>query len=134
MFLSKHFVNHDLGIMQPYLRKQIQINIRKHISRIRRSSHCLNVELGRYQNKNRQDRLCESCTIQQIEDEFHFVLQCPKYVQVRKKYRNAYYYKSASTFKPIQLLGSRHIPTCTLFALGKYIQEAIKLRHNELSS
>ena len=89
VFLYKHFVNHDFGIMQPYVRKPIQNNTRKHISRIRLSSHCLNVEIGRYQNKNRQDRLCESCTTQQIEDEFHFVLQCPKYVQLRKKYLNA---------------------------------------------
>ena len=132
MFLSKHFVNHDLGIMQPYLRKPIQNNIRKHISRIRLSSHCLNVEIGRYQYKNRQDRLCESCTTQQIEDEFHFVLQCPKYVQLRKKYLNVYYYKSPSTFKLLQLLGSRHIPT--LVGLGKYILHALMLRNNELSS
>ena len=32
----------------------------------------------------------ESCTTLQIEDEFHFVLQCPKYVQLKKKYLNAY--------------------------------------------
>ena len=85
--------------MQLYLRKPIQNNIRTDISRIRLSSYCLNVEIGRYQNKNRQDGLCESCTTQQIEDEFHFVLQCPKYVQLRKKYLNEYYYKSPSTFK-----------------------------------
>ena len=37
-FLYKHFVNHDdFGTMQPYLRKPIQNNIRKHISRIRLS-------------------------------------------------------------------------------------------------
>ena len=71
----------------------------------------------------------ESCTTLQIEDEFHFVLQCPKYVQLKKKYLNAYYYKSPSTFKLFQLLDSRHIPT--LVGLGKYIQHAVMLRNNE---
>jgi hypothetical protein len=65
------------------------------------------------------DRLCDVCDSQQIEDEFHFILQCPKYLHIRKKYLNNYHYKSPSVYKLLQLLGSQHTPT--LADLGKYL-------------
>ena len=81
-FYTNTLLTMTLGKMQPYLRKPIQKNIKIHISRIRLSLHCLNVEIGRYQNKNRQDMLCESCNTQKIDDEFHFAIHCPKFLYI----------------------------------------------------
>ena len=40
--------------------------------RFRISSHDLNIETGSYENDPRNQRLCKSCNINMIEDEFHF--------------------------------------------------------------
>lgn len=47
--------------------------------------HCLNTETGRYQSKGRRARLCDVCNAQEIEDDLHFILQCSKYYDLRKK-------------------------------------------------
>ena len=129
--LYKNFVHHDFSKTQPYLTKPIHSKLKKNISLIRLSSHRLNVETGRYTGKSRQDRLCDVCESQEIEDEFHFILQCPKYLHIRKKYLNNYYYKSPSVYKLLQLLGSQHTPT--LAGLGKYLHQAFDLRNAALS-
>lgn len=126
--LYRYLAKHNYSKIQSYLTKPIHNNLKTHISRIRLSSHCLNIETGRYQGKNRQARLCDVCDTQQIEDEFHFILQCPKYYNLRKKYISEYYFKSPSTFKLLQLLGSDHVST--LVGLAKYIKCALLVRDN----
>ena len=41
-----------------------------------------------------------------IEDEFHFVLVCPKYLISRQKYIKPYCFKKPSVYKLCQLLSS----------------------------
>jgi hypothetical protein len=67
----------------------MKINYFKHrqiISKIKMSSHCLNIEYGRHRNIERQNRLCELCDKLTIEDEFHFVLECNIFKDIRMKY------------------------------------------------
>lgn len=77
VFICKLISLNNLCIIQSYLTKPINNELRKHLSRIRLSSHCLNIESGRYQSQTGQDRLYDVCDIQQIVDEFYFILQCP---------------------------------------------------------
>ena len=49
--------------------------------RFRTSNHRLPIEVGRWTNVERHNRLCQSC---EIGDEFHYVLQCPNFVTERK--------------------------------------------------
>ena len=59
--------------------------LRVPLSRLRLSAHELRIETGRYA-QNRIDRsfhLCTICNKSDIEDEFHFVLVCPSYNQIR---------------------------------------------------
>ena len=44
----------------------------------------LAIEAGRFQNIDREQRLCTFCNQHQIETEFHFLLICPKYIELRK--------------------------------------------------
>jgi len=53
------------------------------LAKLRLSSHTLNVEIGRH---NIIDRHCIRCNLNDIEDEFHFVLICPDYVNLRNAY------------------------------------------------
>ena len=39
------------------------------------------------------------CDLNVVEDEFHFILQCSKYVQLRRKYINEYYWPMPSSIQ-----------------------------------
>ncbi len=69
-----------------YLSKITVKKFRVALSRFRCSSHDLFVETGRYSNINRQERLCQVCDLNDVEDEYHFLLVCPLYSDLRRKY------------------------------------------------
>ena len=100
-----------------YLREFVKIRI---------SAHNLNIEFGRYRNIERSQRLCKVCNANEIEDEFHFILRCNLYDDLRKLFIKSYYYKRPSVFKLIQLLSSENI--IDINNLGKYLNRANSLR------
>ena len=59
-------------------------SLRTAISRIRLSSHVFRIERGRWGQNHiaRQDRKCEICDT--IEDEFHCLIECVRFVEERK--------------------------------------------------
>ena len=61
---------------------------RKDLVKIRISNHKLMIETGRYNQTSRNDRFCPICNSGIIEDEFHFLLHCPKYSIPREKFYN----------------------------------------------
>ena len=58
--------------------------LRIHISKLRLSSHLFLVERGRWVNRrlNIEDRLCALCNVR--EDEYHCMVECPRFVKERK--------------------------------------------------
>ena len=68
----------------PYLKTMSNHKFRHVISKIRLSSHQLYIEQGRHVNVPRNERKCTLCTLNDIEDEFHFILICPFYSAIRK--------------------------------------------------
>lgn len=71
---------------EPYLDQIYSFKKRKHLTRFRISAHCLQIEKGRHGNlrKEKSKRLCTSCP-NSIEDEYHFVINCPRYNDQRSK-------------------------------------------------
>ena len=57
--------------------------LRKTLVKLRISCHKLRIETGRYDNIPRNERICNFCNCNKIEDETHFLLDCPAYSQVR---------------------------------------------------
>ena len=55
------------------------------LTKIRGGSNRLRIESRRYQKIPRELRLCEVCTTGQVEDESHFMLECPLYDDFRKE-------------------------------------------------
>ena len=88
------------------------------------------IETGRYVGTNRNERNCIFCDLGVIEDEFHFILQCSRYTDLRKKYIKKYYWSRPSTFKLIELLSGEN--TKQLCNLGKFIHFSFKLRNSLL--
>jgi len=46
----------------------------------------LAIEKGRHQNIARQERFCNKCTMNVLETEYHYLLVCPKFYNLRTKY------------------------------------------------
>ena len=57
--------------------------LRKNLTCLRLSSHKLAIETGRYSGIERQNRICEHCNNNFVESEYHFLLICPKYYELR---------------------------------------------------
>ena len=74
--------SHDIEF---YLHKIEDRYARKVLSSLRLSCHPLRIETGRYRKIPRENRLCENCTLNVIEDEQHFITICPLYSQYRSK-------------------------------------------------
>ena len=58
---------------------------RKLLTRFRISSHKLMVERGRYKKLDVSQRLCQNCSLNLVEDETHFLFQCPAHASDRNK-------------------------------------------------
>ncbi len=68
-------------LIKPFKERQI-------LSKYRLSDHDLEIERGRHRQTwtEREQRICRHCDLQQIEDEKHFLMMCPKYLHVRETF------------------------------------------------
>ena len=98
----------------------------KEITKIRTCAHKLNLEFGRHRNVERSERKCRLCNLNEIEDEYHFILQCPLYNDIRMKFIKTYYHKRPSVLKLTQLLTSQN--NKELSNLGHYLLKANAFR------
>ena len=96
------------------------------LCRFRLSSHKLEIERGRYFNIPREERKCKLCHTNFVENEYHFLLVCPLYRELRKNYFKSYYCKWPTLNKFDQLMSSTS--KNELRNLSKYIYFATKLR------
>ena len=101
------------------------------LSRFRLSSRQLEIETGRHIGSDRDQRLCRKCNMRMIEDEYHFLLTCPLYNDLRTKYFSRYFchWPNMTKFKLLMSSKSKY----TLLKLSKYIYFAQK-RRNETAN
>ena len=99
------------------------------MSKIRMSSHRLEIEAGRWhrpQSIRLDDRKCRICGT--LEDEFHFILECTLFEDLRKRYIKRYFWVRPNIPKFVELMtsGNKHI----IRNLGNYTFECLKIRNN----
>ena len=63
-----------------YTQQNLNVTI---ITKFSVSSHQLLIEKERYYNTERSERKCKMSDYLDIEDEFHFILKCPLYKDLR---------------------------------------------------
>jgi hypothetical protein len=119
----------DNHCIQYYLCKPLTQSVKKIIAQFRMSSHQLAIETGRYHGIDRNQRICVACKLY-IEDEFHFILKCPLYNDLRNKFIKPYYYRRPSVFKLVQLLSTKSVKE--LCHLGNYLKKALLIRNTFL--
>jgi len=74
----------DFGV-EEYLLQNMSKHKRSLMTQFRSGILPLNVETGRFRNIPLGDRVCTVCNMNQIEDEFHFIIQCELYDLLRQK-------------------------------------------------
>ena len=102
--------------------------LRKQLSCLRLTSHCLEIEFGRFNGINRENRLCKFCTQNVVESEYHFILCCPRYSEIRTKYLGHISWPNLNKFNNYMSTKSKKM----LINLSKFIKEAFKIRKNTL--
>ncbi len=61
------------------------------LSRFRCGCHGILVDTGRWVGTERKERLCQVChSLHNVEDEQHFIFDCPAYSHIRKKHANLF--------------------------------------------
>ena len=119
--------------IEPYL-KIHNFEHRRAITKIRTSSHRLKIETGRWDKVDREDRICENCLLNKIEDESHLLFECHMHIQERlllhQKIKNLgktdMNTKNMTLTKEIFLTDD--LPS--LNAVGKYIMNSLNKREN----
>ena len=104
---------------ESYLNKITLNKYKFALSRFRLSSHNLALETGRYYNIPKENRICTFCNMNKIESEYHFLLVCPLYAELRRQYLPQYYcrWPSITKFKNLMQSKSERV----IKRLSKYI-------------
>ena len=113
---------------QPYLDNLSVFKFCQSVTKLRVSSHRLQIEAGRWVKPIRtpvNERLCAFCGA--LEDEFHFVLECKQYEDLRKQYISKYYSIRPSMFKFIELINTNN--KNTIRKLSMFVHKAFDLRN-----
>jgi len=103
-------------------------NYRIALTKLRLCSHQLEIETGRFNNVDRVRRLCKLCNLNVVESEFHFVLCCPLYQELRRKYNIPNAFNTMNKF--IKLMSSTQ--TGVLRRLAKFVYFSMKQRSQTL--
>ena len=89
--------------LEPYLIKNSK-EIYRYIVKLRTSNHNLPIEKGRYCNIDRKDRICTLCEGNKLGDEYHYIMECSFFTELRKKFVPKYYRERPNMLKFIQLM------------------------------
>ncbi len=119
----------DTGL-ENYLLHISNVKHRQSLTRLRLSSHSLNVETGRHRKLVREDRICTLCR-NGVEDETHFLITCPFYKDVRNKFSELFCF-SCHLDSPSKVLDL--LKRDNMNSVAKYIHEALDLREIMLDS
>jgi hypothetical protein len=120
--------------LEPYLSSIKNHQHRIAYTKLRASSHTLEIEKGRYRKPkvDIKNRLCPLCNI--VEDEFHFVMECKLYENERK-YLLSYLSQNISNFdnmtkhqKFVSIMSTKN--TYCHPIIGKFIHSSFNVRSN----
>ena len=113
---------------------------RKLFTKFRLSSHDLEIEGGRYGTKSLpvNEGICKLCNEGKVEDEFHFLMQCPFYAEERASllehtHTNFENTRSLNDYDQFIWLMSQENNSC-LIKIAQYLQKTFKKREKEVQT
>ena len=100
------------------------------MTKLRVASHRLEIEVGRWARPNRvpvDERKCRHCNT--LEDEFHFLLECSLYRELRIQYIKRYFWNRPNIVKLKELMTSTN--KRIICNLSLFIEKAFKIRYGQ---
>ena len=100
------------------------------MTKLRVASHRLEIEVGRWARPNRvlvDERKCRHCNT--LEDEFHFLLECSLYRELRMQYTKRYFWNRPNVVKLKELMTSTN--KRIICNLSLFIEKAFKIRYGQ---
>ena len=133
-FLAQNKKNHKF---ESYLNIS-NFEHRRAITKIRTSSHKLEIETGRWSNIPRDQRYCKNCILHKMENEHHFLFECQMYQNERKEFYNTIKYKInvdlsnnlSNERKSEEIFYSEDLGI--LNAFGKFVKNRLQKRENTI--
>ena len=115
--------------VETYLTINLNYVCRKTLANFRCASHSLLIEKGRHVDTNKEFRFCPFClsrNVFTVEDEFHFFMVCPIYMDLREKYFKPDWRRIVSLHKFYSIMSL--VDSSSLFAVSKFLVSAFELR------
>ena len=107
-------------------------SLKKVLSKFRCSDHDLHIERGRHKGLPLEERLCTMCPNNSIENEAHFLTECPAYHELRILLLELANIKSLFTnLQFIQLMRNKSEPV--IYPLAKFLKDALKIRNEKIA-
>ena len=122
--------------METYLLDLPNLDHLTAVARLRMSAHRLAIETGRHVRPKicKEERICKNCDLEEVEDETHFLLQCPLYCQQRTiLMRTIPSHTTSESQEELFIILMKSKETAVIKALGKYIHAAFKIREEHMS-
>ena len=104
--------------------------LRSQLAALRLSAHNLEIERGRHLDVPRENRKCRLCSMEMVESEYHFILVCPLYSELRRAFLTRSAWPSVAKF--INIMSSDS--TRFLIKLARFIKSANATRAQALSA
>ena len=105
--------------MENYLKCNYHRDLRQYLTKLRLSNHKFLVEKARWTKPNidYRERLCTLCDKNDIEDEYHILMKCNYFVNLKEKYISRKYYKRQNmyTFQKLMNTTKRELYRLMLF-------------------
>ena len=95
------------GWAMEYYLTSLDKELAHHMVRFRTANHKFPIEVGRYNGLDVVNRKCRHCT-NAVGDEIHYLLECPKYKNERKRYIDRQHSTRPNIFKFKEALCSRN--------------------------
>ena len=124
------YIRHTSGIPFTYV---------KQLMRFRTGAHHLAIETGRWARPKlpRQHRVCSKCSCTVVEDEVHFLFECPAYDRIREKYNTVLFaqfggcQEASSTMKHNSDNVRLFMDQEPSFQVAKLVYECMEFRRSE---
>ena len=98
------------------------------LTRLPTSNHRLAIESGRWHKPHVLPLIERKCSSREdLEDEYHFLLVCPMYTELRMEYLPEYYHQRPNMLKYVELMSSKKSNIIT--KLANYTYKAFKIRN-----
>jgi len=91
------------------------------LMKFRCSCHKLSIEVGRFHNIPREERMCSKCNMSVLGDEFHFIMVCPHFKHLRQDFIPRHFLQPMSSYNFCRLMKCK---SQKVLSLSKFIRFA----------